>query len=173
MGAVGPKGATGAEGPAGPKGAIGLTGAAGPKGPIGLPGATGPAGPTGPRGATGAPGATGPAGADGTGAIPANLTALSKNLAQTGAFLGSDLFVYQASCQVGDVVLSVNGYGEGALPADGRFVLISPYEALFSLIGTNFGGDGLHNFALPDLRANAPKGLQYSICVNGIFPSRL
>ena len=34
--------------------------------------------------------------------------------------------------------------------------------------------DGITNFALPDLRAFAPKGLQYSICATvGIFPVRI
>jgi microcystin-dependent protein len=33
---------------------------------------------------------------------------------------------------------------------------ISQYTALFSLIGTSFGGDGIHNFALPDLRGRVP-----------------
>jgi hypothetical protein len=48
----GPKGETGAQGPAGPQGA---TGEAGPQGP---------AGPTGPKGETGAQGPAGPKGAD-------------------------------------------------------------------------------------------------------------
>jgi microcystin-dependent protein len=43
---------------------------------------------------------------------------------------------------IGDVILSVNGYGENALPADGRLVLIATYNAAFQLLGTNFGGDG-------------------------------
>jgi microcystin-dependent protein len=73
---------------------------------------------------------------------------------------------------VGDVVLSVNGYGAGALPADGRLLPINGNTAIFSLVGTNFGGDGTTNFGLPDLRAFAPQGLQYSICVEGIFPSQ-
>jgi microcystin-dependent protein len=68
-------------------------------------------------------------------------------------------------------VLSVNGYGQGALPADGRLLPINGNTAIFSLVGTTFGGDGTTDFALPDLRAFAPKGLQYSICVEGTFPS--
>ena len=74
---------------------------------------------------------------------------------------------------IGDVYLSVNGYGQGALPADGRSLPISSNTALFSVIGINFGGDGVTTFALPDLRPFAPKGLQYSICVSGIFPPRI
>ncbi len=74
---------------------------------------------------------------------------------------------------IGDIILSVNGYGAGALPADGRLLPINQYTAVFSLLGINFGGDGITNFGLPDLRALAPKGLQYSICISGIFPPRL
>jgi microcystin-dependent protein len=49
---------------------------------------------------------------------------------------------------------------------------INAYTPAFSILGTNFGGNGTSNFALPDLRAFAPQGLEYSICVEGIFPSR-
>ena len=58
------------------------------------------------------------------------------------------------------------------MPADGRLLPIANNTPLFSVLGVNFGGDGTTNFALPDLRAFAPKGMQYSICVAGIFPSR-
>ena len=36
--------------------------------------------------------------------------------------------------------------------ADGRLLQITPYEGLFQIIGTAFGGDGQADFALPDLR---------------------
>jgi microcystin-dependent protein len=55
--------------------------------------------------------------------------------------------VYDSSlCLIGDVILSVNGYGENVLPADGRLVSIATYEAAFQLLGTNFGGDGSTTF---------------------------
>ena len=38
------------------------------------------------------------------------------------------------------------------LPADGRLLQISQNTALYSLLGTTYGGDGVHTFALPDLR---------------------
>jgi len=90
------------------------------------------------------------------------------------AALGNSYFVYPAAanCVIGDIVLSVNGYGSGALPADGRLLPINGNTAIFSVVGTTFGGDGTTDFGLPDLRAFAPKGLQYSICVEGIFPTR-
>jgi hypothetical protein len=130
-------------------------------------------------GNTGPQGPQGPAGSNAT--IPANITKLSSVLAYAPYTESGDGFAYSGPiafthtnslCVVGDIILSVNGYGAGALPADGRLLSISEYAPIFSLIGTNFGGDGRTNFALPDLRPFAPLGLQYSICVEGIFPSR-
>ena len=40
----------------------------------------------------------------------------------------------------------------GELLCDGQLLPISGYSALFSLIGTTYGGDGVTTFALPDLR---------------------
>lgn len=39
----------------------------------------------------------------------------------------------------------------GDIPADGRLLQIFEHEALFNLIGTTYGGDGLTTFAAPDL----------------------
>jgi microcystin-dependent protein len=78
---------------------------------------------------------------------------------------------------------------------------ISSNSALFSLLGTAYGGDGRTTFALPDLRGRHAEGvgtapgmpatvlgqqravpgtgtgggtlgLRYIICVSGIFPMR-
>lgn len=38
----------------------------------------------------------------------------------------------------------------------GQLVNISEYDALFSLLGTTYGGDGQNTFALPDLRGRVP-----------------
>lgn len=42
--------------------------------------------------------------------------------------------------------------------ADGRLLSIRQNTTLFSLLGTQFGGDGINTFALPDLRDRAPTG---------------
>jgi len=176
QGPAGPQGAAGPQGPAGPAGATGAPGPAGPLGPAGPQGPAGAVGAAGPAGPTGAQGAEGPAGAPGT--IPANLQALSTQLGTSGYDNGN--FHNASQCYLGDIVLSVNSYGTtgggtdaGAwTPADGSVLPIATDTALFSLIGTTFGGDGVTNFALPDLRPFAPKGLQYSICMFGIFPSK-
>ena len=151
---------------------MGIAGPAGPTGPPGPMGIAGPAGPSGPTGPAG------PAGAQGSpGTIPANITALSNGLSTNGgvAAAGAERFGSNVcmNLNLGDVFLSVNGYGAGgALPADGRTLPIASYTALFSLLGTTFGGDGMTNFKLPDLRPFAPQGLQYSICATaGIYPT--
>lgn len=40
----------------------------------------------------------------------------------------------------------------------GQLLDMKNNEALFSLLGTQFGGDGKNNFALPDLRGQIPLG---------------
>src|SRR5437899_2823868 len=39
---------------------------------------------------------------------------------------------------------------------DGQLLPISQNTALFSLLGTTYGGNGISNFALPDLQGSAP-----------------
>lgn len=47
----------------------------------------------------------------------------------------------------------------GYLPADGRLMPIQQNQALYSILGTSYGGDGKTNFALPDLRGRGPIGV--------------
>jgi len=39
---------------------------------------------------------------------------------------------------------------------NGQILLISQNQALFSLLGTNYGGDGIRTFQLPNLQGRAP-----------------
>jgi len=41
---------------------------------------------------------------------------------------------------------------------DGAILPLSQYSALFSLLGTSFGGNGTSNFALPNLQSSIPIG---------------
>lgn len=59
---------------------------------------------------------------------------------------------------------------EGWVACDGALLAISQNTALFSLLGTNFGGDGRTTFGLPTVPANA--GLNACISIQGAFPSR-
>ena len=44
----------------------------------------------------------------------------------------------------------------GSAMCDGQILAINQYQALFSLLGTTFGGDGRTSFGLPDLRGRIP-----------------
>ncbi|MFO1035286.1 MAG: tail fiber protein [Geminicoccaceae bacterium] len=47
---------------------------------------------------------------------------------------------------------------KGWLEADGTLLPIAQYTALFSLLGTTYGGNGVSTFGLPDLRGRAAVG---------------
>ena len=76
-----------------------------------------------------------------------------------------------AQCTLGEVILTAGAVSNG-MPAQGQMLAINQNTALFSLLGTTYGGDGVTSFALPDLRGAAPNGLTYSICMAGVFPAR-
>ncbi len=42
---------------------------------------------------------------------------------------------------------------------DGSLLPINQFQAMFSILGTTYGGNGTTNFALPDLRSAAPVGV--------------
>lgn len=44
----------------------------------------------------------------------------------------------------------------GWTAADGKLLAISQYQAVFSIMGTTYGGDGRTTFGMPDLRGRAP-----------------
>ena len=47
----------------------------------------------------------------------------------------------------------------GWLPCQGQLLSIAQNQALFSLLGTTFGGDGIQTFALPDYRSRQAVGI--------------
>ncbi|GAA4426231.1 phage tail protein [Acidovorax lacteus] len=47
---------------------------------------------------------------------------------------------------------------QGWAPCDGRLLPIAQHTALFQLLGTRYGGDGVQRFAIPDLRGRVPVG---------------
>ena len=47
---------------------------------------------------------------------------------------------------------------KGWLPCDGRLMSIAQNSALFSLLGTTYGGDGVTTFALPNLNGRTVVG---------------
>ncbi len=61
---------------------------------------------------------------------------------------------------VGEIRMFAGNYApEGWLPCDGSAQSINTYQALYSLLGTTYGGDGVNNFKLPDLRGRLPIGM--------------
>ena len=78
-----------------------------------------------------------------------------------------------APCTLGEVLLTASPVATaGGVPANGQLMEITTNEALFSLLGTTYGGDGKSTFALPDLRPIAPDHMTYSICTQGVWPER-
>lgn len=55
----------------------------------------------------------------------------------------------------------------GWVPCDGRTISINDNEALFQLLGTTYGGDGVNTFNVPDLRSRVPVGLGSSPATEG------
>ena len=53
-------------------------------------------------------------------------------------------------------IMSFGFAPKGWAMCNGQLLPINQNQALFSLLGTTFGGDGRVNFALPDLRGNVP-----------------
>jgi microcystin-dependent protein/Ca2+-binding RTX toxin-like protein len=60
--------------------------------------------------------------------------------------------------QIITTAFGANVGGNNFLPCDGRLLSISQHTALFTLLGTTYGGDGLTTFALPDLIGRTPVG---------------
>jgi len=50
---------------------------------------------------------------------------------------------------------------------DGSLLSIAQYEALFALLGTIYGGDGVQTFALPDLRGRIPLHQGAGVVIGG------
>ncbi len=86
---------------------------------------------------------------------------------------------------LGDIKLTGVGFSQrGWLHCEGQTMSIAENSALFSLLGTTYGGDGRTTFKLPNLKkaeavlrkaAGVKEDsafLRYMICTSGVFPSR-
>lgn len=77
---------------------------------------------------------------------------------------------------LGDIELFAFDFAPiGWMSCEGQTLSISSYSALYSVIGTKFGGNGATTFCLPDLRNALPMqgmGMHYCIAVQGTYPSR-
>ncbi len=58
---------------------------------------------------------------------------------------------------IGSIILFAGNFApRGWEMCDGRLLSIMENTALFSILGTTYGGDGITTFALPDLRGRVP-----------------
>jgi microcystin-dependent protein len=61
---------------------------------------------------------------------------------------------------LGEVAMFAGNFApRGWAKCEGQLLPISSNNALFSLLGTTYGGNGSTNFALPDLRGRVPMGV--------------
>jgi hypothetical protein len=76
------------------------------------------------------------------------------------------------ACVLGEVWLVAGTiYPANAVPANGQLLQAAQYSALYNVLFNTYGGNiAQGTFSLPDLRAAAPNGLTYVICVIGTFP---
>jgi microcystin-dependent protein len=60
---------------------------------------------------------------------------------------------------IGQIILFAGNFApRGWAFCNGQLLAINSNQALFSILGTTYGGDGRSTFALPDLRGRAPIG---------------
>lgn len=69
------------------------------------------------------------------------------------------------------IVTYSRGCPRGYLPADGRSIQITQNQALFSLLGFTFGGDGQTSFKLPNLNGRTPVGVGPATQINQYPPT--
>jgi len=72
---------------------------------------------------------------------------------------------------LGEIILVAFGYAPiGWSICAGQVMQINQNQALFALLGTTYGGNGVSTFQLPTM--TAPTGMNYIIATNGVFPSQ-
>lgn len=80
-------------------------------------------------------------------------------IALTGVFPSPDGGLDDFDPVIGQVgIFGFNFAPAGSAFADGQILNISDHTALFSVLGTTYGGDGETTFSLPDLRGRVPIG---------------
>ena len=81
-------------------------------------------------------------------------------IAVTGIFpsrSGTDVVLNGTGAYIGEIMLFAGNFAPtGWMFCEGQLLPIASYTALFSLLGTQYGGNGQTTFALPDLRSAVP-----------------
>ncbi|MEO1013692.1 MAG: tail fiber protein [Pseudomonadota bacterium] len=119
------------------------------------------------------------------------------------ASLGAAPATASEECMIGEVRLFAGTFAPRNWAfAHGQSLPVREYDAMFSVVGTTYGGNGRTSFQLPDLRDRAPIGaggrfrlgrkdtidvpeaednrgpeidtlaMNYIICLEGIYPAR-
>lgn len=75
---------------------------------------------------------------------------------------------------IGEIELFPFGFAPmGWMLCNGAIMQIVQNQALYSLIGNKFGGNGTSTFGIPNMMNDTPAvGMNYYICIMGIYPSR-
>ena len=67
--------------------------------------------------------------------------------------------MWAQEAMIGEIRLFAGNYApQGWALCQGQLLNTQQYQALFALLGTTYGGDGITTFALPDLRGRVPVG---------------
>jgi microcystin-dependent protein len=85
--------------------------------------------------------------------VPVKYYILTQGIYPSNNYIGSD--------SVGAIVAHVGNFpnaNAGYLPCDGRSMSIAQNQALFTIIGTTYGGNGITTFNLPNLNGKILKG---------------
>lgn len=184
QGGAGPKGDKGDTGDTGPQGVAGPKGDSGPAGLTGPPGPQGEQGEQGEKGDKGDPGGTvvyqgsGPISVSTGGGGTETISFEVNNMAVLPSSKLPSIDLHQPSLVV-NCVIALSGtfpsrssisnptlgeimyVGFNFAPrmwssCDGQLLSIASNSALFSLLGTIYGGDGRSTFGLPDMRGRVP-----------------
>ena len=155
QGPAGPMGPGGAAGPIGPQGLQGFPGPQGAQGIIGNTGPQGIPGPQGPQSPTAPAVTTMTLGGSATGSLRA--VGIHYIICIYGIFPSRGGSGSATGPLIGEISLFAGNFApDGWAFCDGQLLSISQNTALFSILGTTYGGDGRTTFALPDLRAAVP-----------------
>lgn len=75
---------------------------------------------------------------------------------------------------MGQIILFAGNFApRGWMFCQGQLLSIAQYEALFAIIGTIYGGDGVQTFALPDLRGRSIIGPGQGPGLSNYFPGEM
>ena len=75
---------------------------------------------------------------------------------------------------LGEIIMFCGNFAPvGWAICEGQILPIAQNTALFTILGTTFGGNGTTTFALPDFRDKSTvRGVTFIIALQGVYPSR-